>query len=71
MFTSDELDTIDRYRSDFENAVSEQEGLWLRDGGPTDAEWNAYIQRLRDKCGMDELLQVYTDAYRRYAAAEQ
>lgn len=71
VFTSDELDTIDRYRSDFENAVSEQEGLWLRDGDPTDAEWNAYIQHLHDKCGMDELLKVYTDAYGRYAAAEQ
>ena len=71
VFTSDELDTIDRYKSDFENAVSEQEGLWLRDGGPTDAEWDAYIQRLRDKCGMDDLLKVYTDAYGRYAAAER
>ena len=63
--------TFDRFRPDFESAVSEQEGLWLRDGGPTDAEWDAYIQRLRDKCGMDDLLKVYTDAYQRYAAAQQ
>ncbi len=38
VFTSEELDTIDRYRADFENAVSEQEGLWLKDGGPSDSE---------------------------------
>ena len=37
VFTSEELDTIDRYRADFENAVSEQEGLWLKDGGPSTA----------------------------------
>ena len=27
VFTIDELDTIDRYKSDFESMVSEQEGL--------------------------------------------
>ena len=71
VFTSDELDTIDRYKADFESAVSEQEGLWLRDGGPTDAEWAAYIDRLNEKCGMSELLTVYQEAYQRYAAAQK
>lgn len=71
VFTSDELDTIDRYKADFESAVSEQEGLWLRDGSPTDAEWAAYIDRLNEKCGMSKLLTVYQEAYQRYAAAQQ
>ena len=66
VFTIDELDTIDRYKSDFESMVSEQEGLWIRDGGPTDQEWESYKQMLRDTCGMDKLLQVYQDAYKRY-----
>ena len=70
VFTGDELDTIDRYKPDFESALSEQEGLWLRDGGPTDEEWQAYIDHLNDKCGMQELLDVYTAAYGRYAAAQ-
>ena len=70
VFTSKELDTIDRYKADFESAVSEQEGLWLRDGGPTDAEWQAYIDRLNASCGMQELLTVYQEAYDRYAAAQ-
>ncbi len=70
VFTGRELDDIDWYKADFESAVSEQEGLWLKNGGPTDEEWNAYIERLRDKCGMDKLLTVYQNAYNRYAGIE-
>ena len=70
VLTQDEIDTLDMYRTDFEKAVSEQEGLWLRDGGPTDDEWNAYIAHLTDSCGMEQLLQVYQDAYDRYVAAQ-
>lgn len=70
VFTTDELDTIDRYKADFETAVAEQEGLWIKNGGPTDAEWEAYKDMLVNNCGMEELLKVYTDAYGRYSAAE-
>lgn len=66
VFTEDELDTIDMYKTDFENTVSEQEGLWLKDGGPSDEEWEAYIDTLTNSCGMEELLKVYQDAYDRY-----
>ena len=66
----DELETIDRYKADFESAVSEQEGLWIKNGGPTDEEWEAYKAMLNSNCGMDELLAVYQAAYDRYAAAE-
>ena len=67
VFTSDELEVIDRYRADFESAVSEQEALWLKDGGPSDEEWDAYCQMLVDSCGMEELQKVYQAAYDRYA----
>lgn len=70
VYTEDELDVIDRYKADFESSVSEQEGLWIKEGGPTDAEWESYITRLKDKCGMDELLEVYQAAYERYMAAK-
>ena len=70
VFTGMEMETIDWHKADFESAVKEQEGLWLRDGGPTDEEWQAYKDRLSRKCGMDDLLQVYQDAYDRYAAAK-
>ena len=69
VFTPEELEVIDMYRVDFENAVSEQEALWLRDGAPTDDEWNAYLQTL-ERCGMSELLEVYQAAYDRYAEAK-
>ena len=66
VYTADELDTIDQYKTDFENTVSEQEGLWIKEGGPTDDEWNAYVTKLKDTCGMDDLQKVYQDAYNRY-----
>lgn len=67
VFTQEELDIIDRYKADFESAVSEQEALWLKDGGPTDEEWDAYCQMLVDSCGMEELQKAYQAAYDRYA----
>ena len=69
VFTSDELDVIDRYRSDFERAVSEQEGLWIKDGGPNDSQWQSYIDMLNKSCGMDKLLELYQNAYTRYVEA--
>ena len=70
VFTKDELDTIDRYRTDFEKHVKEQEALWLRDGGPSDEEWEAYKKELTDTYAMDKILEVYKNAYTRYAQAE-
>ncbi|MCD7752433.1 MAG: substrate-binding domain-containing protein [Lachnospiraceae bacterium] len=70
VYTAEELDVIDRYKADFESAVSEQEALWLQNGGPTDEEWEAYKTKLADTCGLNDLLQVYRDAYSRYVAAE-
>lgn len=71
VFTEDELDVIDRYKTDFENAVSEQEGLWIKEGGPTDEQWDAYVKKLKSSCGMEELLEVYQNAYDRYVAVRQ
>ena len=71
VYTQKELDVIDRYKADFESAVAEQEALWLKNGGPTDDEWNAYVKMLSKSCGMEKLLDVYQSAYDRYAAAEK
>ena len=67
VFTPDELETIDQYKTDFENTVAEKEGLWIKEGGPTDADWESYLSALKESCGMEELLKVYQDAYDRYA----
>ena len=71
VYTQDELDVIDRYKADFENAVAEQEGLWLKNGGPSDADWENYKNMLVNNCGMEKLLEVYQGAYDRYASAEK
>lgn len=65
-FTDEELEIISRYKADFVSQVAEYEGTWLKNGGPTDAEWDAYLKMLKDNCGMDRLLAVYQDAYTRY-----
>ncbi|MBR1842537.1 MAG: extracellular solute-binding protein [Oscillospiraceae bacterium] len=65
-FTNDELEVISRYKADFVSQVAEYEGTWLKNGGPTDDEWNAYLKMLEDNCGMSRLLDVYQSAYTRY-----
>lgn len=65
-FTTEELETISRYKADFVSQVAEYEGTWLKNGGPTDDEWNAYLQMLEDSCGMSRLLEAYQAAYDRY-----
>ena len=70
-FTEDELEIISRYRPDFASQVSEKEGTWIKNGGPTDEEWNEYLTMLKDSCGMDKLLTVYQDAYTRYLEAQK
>lgn len=66
VFTEEELEIIDQYKADFESAVSEQEAVWIKDGGPTDEKWNEYVEMLKRSCGMDELIKVYQAAYDRY-----
>jgi len=65
VFTQSELDDIDFYRADFERAVSEQEALWIKNGGPTDAEWEEYKAYL-ERCGLSILLDTYQTVYNRY-----
>lgn len=65
VYTQDELDTIDKWRVDFENFVAEQEATWLRDGGITDETWNAYKENL-NRYGLQELMEAYQAAYDRY-----
>jgi putative aldouronate transport system substrate-binding protein len=71
VYTEEELDIIDQYKSDFESTVAEQEGLWIKEGGPTDDEWASYLDTLTNNCGMEKLQEVYQSAYDRYAAAEE
>ena len=49
---------------------AENEGLWLRDGGPTDEQWNAYKNILVESCGIEKLTEVYQAAYDRYVSVQ-
>ena len=69
VYTEAELDDIDFYRADFERAVAEQEALWIKNGGPTDEEWEAYKANL-ERCGMSTLLQTYQTVYDRYVTTK-
>lgn len=69
VFTAEELEIIDTYKTDFENTIAEYEGKWLKNGGPTDAEWKSYKDTLVNGCGLEKLKKVYQDAYNRYKAA--
>ena len=71
VFDYDELDMIDMYKTDFENMVAEYEGKWIKDGGPTDEEWEAYKNTLVKKCGMEKLREAYQGAYDRYIQNEE
>ena len=50
-------------------AVAENEAKWLKEGGPSDAEWEAYKNTL-ERCGMSTLLDIYQTVYDRYVAAK-
>ena len=69
VFTETELDDIDFYRADFERAVAEYEAKWIKEGGPSDADWEAYKSFL-NRCGMSDLLNIYQTVYDRYVAAK-
>ncbi len=69
VFTAEELETIDTYKTDFENTIAEYEGKWLKNGGPSDSEWKSYKDTLVNGCGLEELRSVYQNAYNRYKAA--
>ncbi len=69
VLTQSELDDIDYYKPDLEKAQSEYEANWIKNGGPTDDEWAAYKEFL-GRCGLNELQQIYQDAYDRYQAVQ-
>ncbi len=69
VFTETELDDLDFYRADFERAVAENEAKWLKEGGPSDEEWESYKAFL-ERCGMSTLLDIYQTVYDRYIAAK-
>lgn len=69
-YTTNELEIMNKFRYKFELTVAEHEIKWLKEGGPTDEEWEAYIYLLKNSCGMEELKAVYQTSYNRYVEIE-
>ena len=51
---------------DIDKYVETTRAKWVTEGG-IDEEWDAYIEQL-NTMGLDQLVQIYTDAYERYTA---
>ena len=63
-YTDEELDIVNKYQTNIQTAVSEQQQKWLLGTEDVDATWDKYIQSLK-KMGIDELVKVYQSAYKR------
>ena len=65
-YTADELDTIAFMSPDVNSYCRQQYAKWVTNGG-VDEEWDGYIEQL-NRMGVEQLVQVYLDAYERYTA---
>ena len=52
--------------ADIDKYVETTRAKWVTEGG-IDEEWDAYIEQLKTM-GLEQLVQIYTDAYERYTA---
>ena len=66
-YTLEETEIINEYISDIQAFTLEQTAKWLNDGG-IESEWDFYVETLND-IGLQEVNQVWQDAYDRYMAA--
>ncbi len=64
-FNEDEQKVIDKYLTNINTLVSENEQRWILGKGDVEAEWDKYVSDLKGM-GLDEVLAVYNSAYDRY-----
>jgi len=65
MFTDEENEERPTLTTDIDKYVETTRAKWITEGG-IDEEWDAYIEQL-NAMGLERLIQIYTDAYERYA----
>ena len=63
-FTEEEQDIVNKYQTNVQTAVAEQQQKWLMGAEDVDATWDKYISALKGM-GVDELVKVYKTAYDR------
>ena len=66
MFTAEENEELPTLTTDIDKYVETTRAKWVTEGG-IDEEWDAYIEQL-NTMGLEQLVQIYTDAYERYTA---
>ena len=66
MFTVEENEELSTLTTDIDKYVETTRAKWVTEGG-IDEEWDAYIEQL-NTMGLEQLVQIYTDAYERYTA---
>ena len=66
MFTVEENEELPTLTTDIDKYVETTRAKWVTEGG-IDEVWDAYIEQL-NTMGLEQLVQIYTDAYERYTA---
>ena len=64
--TAEENEELPTLTTDIDKYVETTRAKWVTEGG-IDEEWDAYIEQL-NTMGLEQLVQIYTDAYERYTA---
>lgn len=69
-FTMDELNTIANYETNINDYIRTNMINWLMNGGVTDSQWETFQNDLNGKVNLNEVRQVYQDAYDRSITME-
>lgn len=64
MFTNEENEERPTLTADIDKYVESMRAQWITEGG-IDEGWDAYVEQL-NAMGLERLIQIYTDAYKRY-----
>ncbi len=66
IYTAEESEQLATLTTDIDKYVESTRAEWVSNGG-IDEGWDAYVAQLKD-LGLDDMIQIYTDAYNRYIA---
>ena len=67
-FTLQELNTLSSYESNLNDYIRTNLIKWLMGGGVSDADWATFQNDLNGRTHLNDIQQVYQDAYDRYIA---
>jgi putative aldouronate transport system substrate-binding protein len=68
LFTLEELNVLSSYENNLNDYIRTNMIKWLMGGGVSDSEWATFQTDLNGRTHLNEIQQVYQDAYDRYIA---